>query len=221
MYILFIFGKKHLYLFKTIFSKILFIFRQNGRKGEGKRERTSMCGCISHALRSTQACALTGNRTGDPLVFRPVLSPLSHTSQGYSLFFDISSHTLSWVNFEKFKNNSVCFKCHTRENQVPVWLLCADGGLPKPELISRIEQGAELFRKLGEPQKSGNIICNPADLHFGPVVEGQQFWSKYEEISPVLTMSHSGSQFQFSELVSFFGWAEACSLLCSRGGTWA
>ena len=31
---------------------------------------------------ATQACALTGNRTGDSLVCRPALNPLSHTSQG-------------------------------------------------------------------------------------------------------------------------------------------
>ena len=31
---------------------------------------------------ATQACALTGNRTGDPLTHRLTLSPLSHTSQG-------------------------------------------------------------------------------------------------------------------------------------------
>ena len=31
---------------------------------------------------TTQACALTGNRTGDPLVLRLALNPLSHTSQG-------------------------------------------------------------------------------------------------------------------------------------------
>ena len=31
---------------------------------------------------TTQACALTGNRTSDLLVFRPALNPLSHTSQG-------------------------------------------------------------------------------------------------------------------------------------------
>ena len=31
---------------------------------------------------ATQACALTGNQTGDPLVLRPELSPLSHTCQG-------------------------------------------------------------------------------------------------------------------------------------------
>ena len=31
---------------------------------------------------ATQACVLTGNRTGNPLVRRPALNPLSHTSQG-------------------------------------------------------------------------------------------------------------------------------------------
>ena len=46
-----------------------------------------MCGCLSCApywgtWPATQACALTGNRTGDPLVHRPVLNPPSHTSQG-------------------------------------------------------------------------------------------------------------------------------------------
>ena len=31
---------------------------------------------------ATQACALAGNRTSDPLAHRPALSPLSHTSHG-------------------------------------------------------------------------------------------------------------------------------------------
>ena len=31
---------------------------------------------------ATQARALTGNRTGTPLVRRPALNPLSHTSEG-------------------------------------------------------------------------------------------------------------------------------------------
>ena len=31
---------------------------------------------------TAQACALPGNGTGEPLVCRPALSPLSHTSQG-------------------------------------------------------------------------------------------------------------------------------------------
>ena len=37
---------------------------------------------------ATQACALAGNQTGDPLVLRLVLNPLSHTSQG--------QHFLMW-----------------------------------------------------------------------------------------------------------------------------
>ena len=46
-----------------------------------------MCGCLSRTPHggtwpTTQACAPTGNRTSDPLVCRPGLNPLSHTSQG-------------------------------------------------------------------------------------------------------------------------------------------
>ena len=44
-----------------------------------------MCGCFQYAPNwgpATQACALTGNQISDPLVCRPVLSPLSHNSQG-------------------------------------------------------------------------------------------------------------------------------------------
>ena len=46
-----------------------------------------MCGCLSHApywgtWPATQACALTGNQTSDPLLCSLTLSPLSYTSQG-------------------------------------------------------------------------------------------------------------------------------------------
>ena len=36
----------------------------------------------------TQACALTGNQTSDPVVHRLVFSPLSHTSQSHLKFFE-------------------------------------------------------------------------------------------------------------------------------------
>ena len=36
---------------------------------------------------ATQAWALTGNRTGDLLVHRPALNPLSHTSRGQKFIF--------------------------------------------------------------------------------------------------------------------------------------
>ena len=40
----------------------------------------------------SQACALTGNRTGKPLVLRLALNPLSHTSQGSIIFLKHSSN---------------------------------------------------------------------------------------------------------------------------------
>ena len=67
----------------------LFIFKDGREKGGRKRgKETLMCGCLSHALYwrpgpATQACALTGSRTSDPLVHRLALNPLSHTSQDY------------------------------------------------------------------------------------------------------------------------------------------
>ena len=39
-------------------------------------------------LPATQACALTGNQTDDPLVHRPALNPLSYTSQGCLSFLN-------------------------------------------------------------------------------------------------------------------------------------
>ena len=37
---------------------------------------------------SFQACALTGDQTSDPVVHRPALNPLSHSSQGRCLIFE-------------------------------------------------------------------------------------------------------------------------------------
>ena len=64
--------------------------RKEGREKE--RERKSVCERYINQLSLTctqpriwpitRACALTGNRTCDFLVYRPALSPLTHTSQG-------------------------------------------------------------------------------------------------------------------------------------------
>ena len=45
---------------------------------------------------ATRACALTGNQTGDPLVHRPTLNQLSHTSWG-SLFLLITNNPFTWM----------------------------------------------------------------------------------------------------------------------------
>ena len=51
----------------------------------------------------TQACAPTGNQTGDPLVCRLALNPLSHASPGplLSLFFTVieyNMHTEKYIS---------------------------------------------------------------------------------------------------------------------------
>ena len=95
---------KHLpYL--SFFFKILFIYLQREGKGGRKRRReTAMCGCLSYTPNrgpgphATQACALTGNSTRDPLVCSLALNPLSHTSQGCLIF---SLYVISNVKKEK------------------------------------------------------------------------------------------------------------------------
>ena len=65
----------------------LFIFRERRRRKEKGRERNIsvwlplICPLLG-TWPTTQACVLTENRTCAPLVHRPVLNPLSHTSKG-------------------------------------------------------------------------------------------------------------------------------------------
>ena len=79
----------YLFIFKRFY---LFIFRERRREGEREGEK-HWCVVASHkpplgSWSATQACALTGNRTSDPLIHRPALNPLSHTSQRCSnLYF--------------------------------------------------------------------------------------------------------------------------------------
>ena len=86
----------------------LFIFRE----GEGRKRNVSVwlpltCPQLG-TWPTTQACALTGNRTSDLLVHRLALHPMGHTSQGcfIYLFFNVtlvhtqtSTHTPRTRNF--------------------------------------------------------------------------------------------------------------------------
>ena len=76
----------------SFFKKRFYLFSERGR-GEGEKHQ---CVVVSRmppigdlACPTTQACALTGNQTRDPLVHRLMLNPLSHTSQGImiTIFF--------------------------------------------------------------------------------------------------------------------------------------
>ena len=62
----------------------IYLSREEGR-GERERNINVWLPLVRPLLGTwpeTQACALTGDWTGDPLVWRPALNPLSHTSQG-------------------------------------------------------------------------------------------------------------------------------------------
>ena len=81
------------------FFKILFIFLDRGEGREKEKERNiSVWLPFVHPLLgtwlTTQACALTRNRTDDPSACSPALNPLSHTSQGCSPIFNSFPHTL-------------------------------------------------------------------------------------------------------------------------------
>ena len=67
-------------------KRFLLIFRERGREGERKGEKHQcvvvFCAPLLGTWTTTQACALTGNQTADPLVCRSLFIPLSCTSQG-------------------------------------------------------------------------------------------------------------------------------------------
>ena len=78
------------FFFLLLLKRFIYLFLEmGGREGEREGEKHP-CVVASHAsptgdLACTPACAVTENRTGDPLVHRPALNPLSYTSQGGSL----------------------------------------------------------------------------------------------------------------------------------------
>ena len=73
-----------LFSFKDVIY--LFLEREEGRKKGREKHQWASRPSPTGTWPSTQAGALPGNRTSDHLICRPALNPLSHTSQGSSLF---------------------------------------------------------------------------------------------------------------------------------------
>ena len=76
-----------LFSFKDFILKKKILFLEGGEGKEEERERNiNVWLPLTHPALGTwpitQACALPGNQAGDPFIRRPVLNPLSHTSQG-------------------------------------------------------------------------------------------------------------------------------------------
>ena len=75
-------------------------FNERGREGgrEGNiNVRLPLMHPLLGPLPATQACALTGNQTDDPLVHRLALNPLSHPSQGRLVFLIFLLLELRWL----------------------------------------------------------------------------------------------------------------------------
>ena len=75
---------------KKYFKNFIYLFLERGEGREKEREINIRVWLpLMHPLLgtwpATQAYALTGNRTSNPLAQRLVLNPLSHTSQGSAL----------------------------------------------------------------------------------------------------------------------------------------
>ena len=78
---------KHWQVTKHFLKRFYYLFLERGERREKEREKNInvWLPLLRPQLGTwpiTQACALTGNRTGNPLVPTPVLNPLSHTSLG-------------------------------------------------------------------------------------------------------------------------------------------
>ena len=72
------------------FKDFIYLFLERGEGNRGRERERHQCLITSHTpptWPATQAHALSGNRTSDPLICRPALNPLSHTSQGCLLMF--------------------------------------------------------------------------------------------------------------------------------------
>ena len=108
-----------LFFFLNFLKFYLFLERGEGREKERERNIDMWLPLACPQLGSkpaTQACTLTGNRTGKSLVHRLALNPLSHTSQG---FYMPSSCKLAIKSTGRNTNFSVNFsefskKCSER-----------------------------------------------------------------------------------------------------------
>ena len=130
-----------MYFFKLFKRFYLFLDRGEGVRKRGRE--TSMCGCTRApptgdlAYNPVKACALTGNWTGDSLVHRPALNPLSHTSQDlppfYLFFSGVFSCYFIWgmfLNPTSILAASLClYTVHIRDRKgalagVAQWIEC-------------------------------------------------------------------------------------------------
>ena len=109
--------------FLHFFKKNIYLFLERGEGREKEKERNiNVWLPLMHPLlgnwATTQACALTGNRTGDPLLRSLMLNSLSHTSQSpWMVFMTMINHTWwheVWTTGQSLSLN--CMPVYTHMN---------------------------------------------------------------------------------------------------------
>ena len=96
----------------------LFLERGEGREKERERNINVWLPLMLLLLGTwpaTQACALTGIRTHNPLLCSPVLNPLSHISQGHTFLFQFDYLHVSNIRLARttFMTRMLIFKIHS------------------------------------------------------------------------------------------------------------
>ena len=87
-----------------LFKGFIYLFLKRGEEREKESERNinvrlSLLHPLPGTWPATQAYALTGNPTSDPLVCKPALSPLYHTNQGENLIFNDCFMSYQWMYY--------------------------------------------------------------------------------------------------------------------------
>ena len=94
-------SKIHIYHQLNLFLKDFIYLFLDGGEGREKERNINVWLPLMYPLLVTwptaQACALTGNKTVNPLVCRPVLNPPSHTSQGSAIESHANKKTVACI----------------------------------------------------------------------------------------------------------------------------
>ena len=95
-------------IFLSFLKDFIYLFLDRGEGREKERERNinvwlPLTRPLLGTWPTTHTCVLTGNRASNPLVCRPVLNPLIHTSQGlYNQFLELNSLDLKHLTQSAF-----------------------------------------------------------------------------------------------------------------------
>ena len=97
------------------FLGFIYLFLERGEGKEKEREKKinvwlPLMRPLLGIWSTTQACALIGNQTGDPLVHRPMLNPLSYTSQGQIPIFVM--HIMAFTLLNNVPSFKICVYTH-------------------------------------------------------------------------------------------------------------